>query len=133
MTYPTRVKVATVLLVLIAGYNLGTLFKSSADELVRRQGDDEVTFHEKRFRALKPLLPENAIIGYVSDMPGNAREYYETRYVLSPVRVALQKDYELFVGNFRDPANIPLVAQQEKLTVERDLGDGVVLLRKKTR
>ncbi len=134
MKYPARVKAATLLVLAIAIYSAGSLLKATNDMRVKRKGmPDEITFTERRFQALKPVLPTDSRIGYVTDMPNIIRRYYTMRYVLSPVWVLRREDCPTAVGNFGKLENIYPMAREKGFVVERNLGGGVVLLRKRGR
>jgi hypothetical protein len=92
-------------------------------------GPDEVTLYQRRFAVLSPMLDRQRVVGYVSDRPDAAREFFLTQYALAPIIVANHARVGLVIGNFFDPATGPAVAAAHRLTLVRDFGDGLVLYR----
>ena len=96
--------------------------------------------YQKKFEALKQILPPHGTVGYISDeffwekkdnnVSRNAKGHYRlTRYTLAPLIVANNIDHKLVVGNFHSP--IPYNKLQEKgLVLIKEFGNGVMLFRK---
>jgi hypothetical protein len=92
-----------------------------------------VVIDEHRFAELRTLLPPRGVIGYLSDTNGSqasVRRYYVTQYSLVPLVVAPDANYELVVANFSSASAIAGLANAHGLTVEKDFGNGVALLRR---
>ena len=132
MTYTGRVKLATFLLLAIALYTTGVPLHRLSQLLAERKGGpDEIAYHRMRCSGLKPYLPLNTTIGYISETPPVVRDFYILRYVLSPVRLVQNSDHHLVVGNFRRPESAGHIARKKDLAVVRNFGNGVVLFTRK--
>jgi hypothetical protein len=69
----------------------------------------------------------------LSDTSGSkesVRRYYLTQYSLAPVVVAPDANRELVVANFSSASAIVRLAGAQGLTVEKNFGNGVALLRR---
>jgi hypothetical protein len=131
-TYPGRAKTGVGLVLLMAVLALGTIlgYRSVA------QSQATVVVDERRFAALRSLLPPRGIVGYLSDTSGSkesVRRYYLTQYSLAPVVVAPDSNREQVVANFSSSSAIAALADTRGLTVEKDFGNGVALLRRRPR
>jgi hypothetical protein len=85
---------------------------------------------DQRFAALKAMLPERGVVGYIGDPgrrdPGNsAADYYLAQYALAPLVVDRSTKHPLVVGNFVDSP--PMPAPASNLQLVRDFGNGVML------
>lgn len=94
---------------------------------------DAVTLSERRFVALRALLPRHGTVGYVTDddMGGYAayEKYLVIRYVLAPILVENGPQYALVVGHITQPAtDLQQFVHQNNLVLMKNLGDGVLLL-----
>jgi hypothetical protein len=90
----------------------------------------------KRFRNLREALPARGVVGYLSDTTEGlegSRAYYLTQYYLAPVVVARDPAHEPVIANFASPAVVGAAAVAEDLTVARDFGNGLALLRRVSR
>jgi hypothetical protein len=95
-----------------------------------------VIVDEQRFASLRAVLPPRGIVGYLSDTGGNQdslRRYYLTQYSLAPVVVAPDANRELVIANFSSPSAIATLADAQGLSVEKDFGNGVALLKRRPR
>jgi hypothetical protein len=92
--------------------------RQSAGEIAKRS--------DQRFAALRTMLPERGVVGYVGE-PGTAAlgDYYLAQYALAPVVVDHSLNHSLVVGNFR--AGQPPSEPPEGLHLVKDFGDGVLL------
>lgn len=107
---------------------------SSARLVVRsrtptREAPDAQQRAGQRFAALRQLLPNNGVVGYVGPPESSALgDYYVAQYVLAPLVVDSSINHPLVIGNFphSQPSQIP-----SNLTLLRDLGDGVLLFANK--
>lgn len=95
---------------------------------------DGITLSDRRFSALRPLLPSHGTVGYVTDddMGGYAayEKYLIVRYVLAPVLAENDAHYALVVGNITQPkTDSQQFLCQHSLTLMTDLGDGLLLLK----
>jgi fermentation-respiration switch protein FrsA (DUF1100 family) len=123
------VRAAVVLLVSLATLS-GLRFLVDIAMLARdTHGPDDVTLYEHRFDVLRPMLPRQGTVGYVTDRPEAAREFFLTQYALAPLIVVAHARAPLVIGNFFDPDAGPAVAAAHGLALLRDFGDGVALFR----
>jgi hypothetical protein len=91
--------------------------------------DNVAKLSDERFAALKGALRSRGVVGYVGDSGESATsDYYLTQYALAPLIVDRSTDHELVVGNF---PNGRLPQFPSTLQVEKDFGNGVVLLTNK--
>jgi hypothetical protein len=83
-----------------------------------------------RFAPLRRLLPRAGVVGYLSDEPGGAREYFLAQSALAPVVLDPEGPRALVVGNFFVPERAPGLAAARGLVLVADLGAGVMLFRR---
>jgi glycosyltransferase involved in cell wall biosynthesis len=126
------------LLILFA---IGSSLRLAAREVRRleqQRGPDEITRYDARFHGLRSALPPLARVGYVTDPPRQARDEAESarlafkdfllvQYALLPA-ILTSEQRGLVVGSF-DSAPGPGRATDDRRTVVRDFGNGVVLFR----
>ena len=92
-----------------------------------------VSVFEERFGRVRPFLDPGEPVGYFTDLPDSeTRSYYMARYVLSPVRVLWQAPCKKAIGDFHSPRFIAAVLNHEGYDIDRDLGQGVYLLKRRT-
>lgn len=106
---------------------------------------DPVSIHEARIAQLGPMLPTSGAVGYVTTVENGAifaaeksftnveflGQYVLTQYTLSPRIVRNSPDLPLVVGNFIEGPPAPGFLEKNGLVPFRDLGDGLILYRKK--
>lgn len=95
---------------------------------------DDVTLYEQRFAGLRPLLPRHGTVGYVTDGDPHDLAVNEktlaVRYVLAPVLVENSPHHAVVVGNIMLPTtDLARFLREKNLTLLKNLGDGVLLLR----
>jgi hypothetical protein len=119
-------RVVASVLIFVAGCLLSSARIIWDAPISRIHWRDEVSQRsDARFAALKALLPERGVVGYVGDSADPTADYYLTQYALAPLVVEHSLSHPLIVGNFRDKeANFA----DQNLRVIRDFGDGVLLL-----
>jgi hypothetical protein len=95
---------------------------------------DAITRNLHRFDTLKKTLPSHATVGYISDALGDDGnwDYYQTQYELSPIIIDRTANREIVIGNFRDANVVQQILMENDLTVQKDLGNGVLLLARRT-
>jgi len=102
-----------------------------------RPGADRMTLYEARYDEVRKHLPSHGIIGYVSDPKEHNEDrlaWAFTQYSLSPLLVIDRSvnpkglDSPIVIGNFHRA--IPGDDRMRDLSVVRDFGNGVFLLRK---
>jgi hypothetical protein len=91
--------------------------KTGSDEVARRS--------DQRFSALKAVLPEWGVVGYIGE-PGPLAlgDYYLTQYALAPVVVDHSPNHDLVIGNFPNSVSRDLPSN---LQLKKDFGNGVLL------
>lgn len=139
-SYPARVKVGLVLILLFAATSSMHWLRNVVSAMVKSTGVDEITAYEARYQELKHTLPPEIVVGYLSDpvppdLPrSEGRTHFKrfvlTQYALSPVIVVRSTEPDLVVGNFESHAHADTAAAFQ-LTLVHDFGDGVMLFRKK--
>jgi hypothetical protein len=98
--------------------------------LVREPSVDEIERYEKRFLPLKNVVPQRALVGFVTDATNEIEQENRQRrvsYALSPIVVDMTSQWPLMVGDFANSA----AAKQSvgpQYRVRHDFGDGVLLL-----
>jgi len=142
---------AAVTLAIVAILAACAIWRGRIADLFARQaeGISQVNAYRTRFALIHPLLRTSEVAGYVTDVPPHTmRRYLLARYYLSPARLAYIGDPQalrmtdlsrsalatpdqcrIIVGDFADPSNLPAIVQKYGLVVEKDFGNGVVLLR----
>jgi hypothetical protein len=138
-SYPARVRIGLVLILLFAATSSMHWLRNVVSTAVKSTGVDEITAYEARYQELKHTLPPDSVVGYLSDpvppdLPrseGRTRfkRFVLTQYALAPVIVVRSTEPDLVVGNFESPAHAD-TASAFHLTLVRDFGDGVMLFRK---
>ena len=129
--YSWRARVGVGLVLLMAVLAMGT--QLGYRSVLQKQA--AVVIDEQRFAELRTLLPPRGVIGYLSDTSGSqasVRRYYLTQYSLVPLVVAPDSDHERVVANFSSASAIAGLANAHGLTVEKDFGNGVALLRRRS-
>ena len=96
-----------------------------------RKALDQITKYEKRYRGLKAVLQDQAIVGYVSDLDDGSDEdeiaYTMTQYVFVPIILLRGKRPHLVIGNFQRATPDIKAYEKENLSLRRDFGNGVML------
>lgn len=91
---------------------------------------------EQRFASALELLPANAVIGYISDLPlsetAGSTAFVAAQYVVAPRSLVLAsaQPTEWAVGNFAHPEDFAAIGAQAGFTLVRDFGNGVVVYRR---
>lgn len=107
-----------------------------AEFVSQQDGPDGISTFEMRLDGLRRVMPPRGVIGYLSDPKAPrddlavAAEYYLTQYSLAPVIVVRGADQRFVIGNFHRLPVDPAQFQPRGLALERDFGEGVVLLRR---
>lgn len=136
-----RMRIAWWLLALFGLGSSARLLTRSFHDVRAIGRPDEITRYEDRFRELRTALPSRVRVGYVADrLPARAaadpelarqafKRYVLTQYALLPAIVlADTAGAGLVVGDFEAPDGRDSAAARG-LTLIRDLGEGVLLLR----
>lgn len=112
-------------------------YRTASDSVPDRYG---VTAEQERFREAAALLPADAVVGYLSDLPldeprGSAA-FFAVQYALAPrilVELTAAADrVNWVVGNYSRPPDLDDAVSRYNLTLVRDCGRGVILFRRST-
>ena len=91
-----------------------------------------VAAFENRFEPLRKALPQQAVVGYVSDNAANdpsaLAEFYLTEYALVPAIVKASTDEPLVIGNFHTNPDVAKL-QAKRLVSVGAFGNFVFLYR----
>lgn len=90
---------------------------------------DDFGEYGNRFKGVKENIPKGEIVGYVDDKKDGGDS--KTQYFLAPVIFEKSMDRPLILGNFQDSVTGREFAVENKLTIEKDFGNGVFLLRRR--
>jgi hypothetical protein len=102
----------------------------------QRQSPDRfrVAHQYARFVDFRATVPEDAILGYLNDLPAEdavgTSMFFAAQYVLAPRLLQETGSYELVLGNFTRPADFAALGRRHGLRIVRDFGKGVVLFRR---
>jgi len=85
--------------------------------------------HDQQFELLRDALPKRGTVGYLTDAANGTDQQIrllQAQFALAPLILVSGANQTLVIGEFLDPA-AAAKARDPKLTVVRDLGDGLVL------
>jgi hypothetical protein len=106
---------------------------STSRQLAERPDPYRIAAAERRFAGAMELLPQAAIIGYISDMPvgdsAGSIAYMSAQYGLAPhPLIPVERSAgEWAIGNFARPGDFAAFGARLGLTLVRDFGEGVVV------
>lgn len=134
----TRLGLALVLLYALVS---GAAWVKLAAGATGRSAPDEISTYERRFQELRAALPARGVVGYLGhpDPAGGTpaerdassllhfKRYLLAQYALAPVVLIESTEPDFVVGNF-DPGTAP--STPTGFRIERDFGNGLVLLRR---
>lgn len=137
MSYDIRVKIGVLLILFAALFSNLTLFKNILTGYRNNGKIDSISNYEKRFEGIKKELPVRGVVGYISgadvkDIRFAGQEtakYYLTQYAVSPTIVEYAAAYDLVIGNFEPGMDSQNAINANGLTVIKDFGNGVMLLK----
>jgi hypothetical protein len=132
IVFSTRSKVVITVFVIVALQANVTQCHKEIVSFRKFQGKDEITNYERRFRALKNVLPPCGVVGYITDKTLTAKGFNLTQYALLPVVVERTTDRNLVVGNFHYPTINSAFYTKRNLELLNDFGNGVMLFRGRT-
>jgi hypothetical protein len=109
---------------------------------------DIIDVGPERFRGVIAMLPTEAVVGYISDLPNSSPEessrralwFFGARYALAPRLIvwpgqlgnrsihAQKQDWVL--GDFSKPMDLVQIERENHLNLVRDFGSGVLVFRK---
>lgn len=102
----------------------------------RKAGKDHITEYEKRFDGIRPHLPRNGTVGFITDLslPVGGEDwsfaYMLTQYTLPPLVVVGHPNLPLVVGVFNLEIPEPGKLAESGLVPIRYYGNGVILFKK---
>jgi hypothetical protein len=121
----SRQTIAGLILILCSLLSSGRiLWDARTPEQARKGAIDIAQRSDQRFAAVKTLLPQRGVIGYIGEPGALARgDYYLAEYALAPLVIDDSPGHALVLANFPDappaaPANLQLI---------KDFGNGVGL------
>lgn len=127
-------------MVLAAVMSLWGVFEYSRFESVYQQqfrDPYKVSAQFSRLAGVRDAVPENAIIGYVTDLPRGTitdnATFDGAQYVLAPRMLQRTTSSDWVLGDFAKPDDFASIGRKYGLRMERDFGEGVVLFRKEGR
>lgn len=132
LSQPKRITAAVLILAASASYSIGEYCWERNP--FARYRTDAITRNLRRFEELKKILAPHGTVGYVSDKVGDDGiwDYYQAQYALAPVILEMTAEREIVVGNFQDPSNAHQTLMNGNLTIQKDFGNGVFLLTRRT-
>jgi hypothetical protein len=96
-----------------------------------------VNVQNARLGAVRDIIPADAVVGYITDMEPNSVQwsaaFNAAQYELAPRILEVGTTREWLVANFAGTGDFPAFAQANGFRVERDLGNGVAVMRKVSR
>jgi hypothetical protein len=144
----TRAATGMVLALAVAG---ALNYYHSVDERNRAYQDPWATYMigigPERFRGVIAMVPPEAVVGYVSDLPDlfNLPDLLSSEksrrgavwsaqawYALAPRLVIPHqnpKNQDWILGNFSKPVDLAQIERENRITLVRDFGAGVVVFR----
>jgi hypothetical protein len=94
----------------------------------------------ERFSPLATALPPNSTVGYITDNPSFRYprlrtallndELMNERLAAMPVVIAPSTELSILLGDFRDAQAAARIVREQNLSVIRDFGGGLMLLRR---
>ena len=103
-------------------------------ERLGEPGRTEEARYERRLRPLEEVLPEHAVVGYVTDEgtenQKKIKDFYLAEYMLSPRILVRDRNYPYVIGGYYEIAR-PDRAASRDLALIKDFGCGVQLYRGK--
>lgn len=133
MSNPTLITAAVLLAAALSV--LGCVQYWDAESSYQHQSPDpyRIADQEARFAGLRAAVPENAVLGYLTDTPMEdtlgTSMFFAAQYHLAPRLLQKTQWHDLVLGNFAKPADFASFGKQRGLRLDRDFGNGVVLFR----
>jgi hypothetical protein len=96
-----------------------------------------VKVQNDRLGVVRDIIPADAVVGYITDMEPNSIQwnaaFNSAQYELAPRILEVGVNREWLLANFAGKGDFPAFAQANGFRVERDLGNGVAVMRKVSR
>lgn len=87
-----------------------------------------------RFEGAKQMIPPDAIVGYITDLEPNSvswsAAFNGAQYVLAPRLLEPGTTRQWLIANFARPADFLAFAKSTGFHIEKDFGNGVVVMKK---
>ena len=135
----TRVAVGMVVALAVAG---ALNYLRTIDEKNLRYTSpwitDIIDASPKRFHGVIAILPAEAVVGYISDLPESSERarlcFIEARYALAPrliVRHTNAQKEDWVLGNFFKPMDLAQFERENHLNLVRDFGSGILVFQRR--
>jgi hypothetical protein len=116
-----------------AVYVNGRIINKEVERLGEPARTEEARY-ERQLQPLKELLPEHAVVGYVTDEGidnlTKVKDFYLAEYMLSPRLLVRDKNHPYVIGKYHGNARHDERASQGLILI-RDFGNGICLYRGK--
>lgn len=128
--YPWRTLAGLSIPALLSVY--GTIqFYGAQTERNQTQPDPyKLIDQERRFAPIKEIVPPNALVGYVSDLPTDYTLTLTAQYALAPRLLVPNPTSNWVIGNFTRPQDFAEFGRTRGLVLVKEFPDGVVLFRR---
>ncbi len=93
---------------------------------LRRLGKDPGLQYQKRMNGLRPFLPSQGVVGYVSDT--GEEHFLRAQYALAPVILVRAPGPRFIVANFSHASFRPKLIYGKYYRIIKDFNNGVALL-----
>jgi hypothetical protein len=131
----TRVGAGVVLLCLYAAVSDARWSYRAVRGWADSRHEDRISRDGDRFREIRRALPAHGVVGYISGAQPDTfttedfRRFLLAEYALAPLILIHDTTPDLIVGNF-PPDSVPSALRERGLSLVRDFGDGVWLIRR---
>jgi len=132
--YPARIVAGVAAAILFCLW--GAFQSYGLESAYQRQSPDpyQISAQFVRFAPVLSAVPENAVLGYVTDAePGSTVDsalLLSAEYVLAPRLMTRGTNHDWVLGNFTRPADFAAFGKSRGLRLQQDCGNGVELYRK---
>jgi hypothetical protein len=134
---PLLVGIGAGLVALLVLFAAMDFWRRTLDYNRRNPDPYKIGFQEPRFRKAAAELPDDAVLGYVSNLDRESLEgstaFFGCQYALTP-RILVPAESklapDLVLGNFSDFTDPASFAADHGMTLVKDFGLGVVLFRR---
>lgn len=122
-------KIAVILVVFISFH---AVFKECIEEYnhYKRHTTDDVAQYENAYRRIKPFLPPQENIGFITDGSFDEKTLYLAQYALSPVQVINNSDPQFLVAYIYTPSEVTKFAKKQNLHIVHRADENIFLLKK---
>jgi hypothetical protein len=138
--YPPLVLLAIAAAAALSSWGALDFYRSASSFAEANPDRHGIAAATDRFRPAAAILPESAVVGYLSDVRfGDVRgstAFFGAQYALAPrllVPYPGRHEAPWVVGNFSRPVNYQELARSHDLEVVQDLGRGLAVFRKLSR